>query len=68
MKNDNESPFIICESDLNFSFEGLEVYIYEENSKLFLIIVGVIILKIIGLSIILVFYKNRYEKLTILEE
>ncbi|CAD8061311.1 unnamed protein product [Paramecium primaurelia] len=68
MKYDNESPFIICESDLNFSFEGLEVYIYEENSKLFLIIVGVIILKIVGLSIILVFYKNRYEKLTILEE
>ncbi|CAD8151465.1 unnamed protein product [Paramecium octaurelia] len=68
MNFENENPFIICESNRNFSFQGLEIYLYEENSKLFLAIIVIVILTIIGLSIILLFYKNRYQQLNTLEE
>ncbi|CAK72973.1 unnamed protein product (macronuclear) [Paramecium tetraurelia] len=68
MNYENENPFIICESSRNFSFQGLEIYFYEDNSKLFLAIILGVILTIIGLSIVLMFYKNRYQQLNIQEE
>ncbi|CAD8080883.1 unnamed protein product [Paramecium sonneborni] len=52
-------PFIICDSSLNFTFEGLEVYFYEQNTTQFLVIVCFVILTLIGLVVTFLFFKNK---------